>query len=43
MKNGKGLRCYKNSRKDVKYSIGNVLNNIVITVYGVGWVLDLLG
>ena len=33
----------QNSHGDVKYSIGNIVNNIVITVYGVRWVLDLLG
>ena len=27
----------------LKYSIGNIVNNIVITIYGVRWVLDLLG
>ena len=26
---------------DVKYSIGNIVNNILITIYGVTWVLDL--
>ena len=29
--------------RDVKYRIGNIINNIVITVYGVSWVVDLLG
>ena len=31
------------SHKDVKHSIGKTVNNIVISLYGVGWVLDLLG
>lgn len=31
------------SHGDVMYSIGNIVNNIVITMYGVRWVLDLLG
>ena len=26
---------------DVKYSIGNIVNNIVITMYGARWVLEL--
>ena len=29
-----------NSHDDIKYSIGNIVNNIVITVYGDRWVLD---
>ena len=33
----------QNSHGDVKYSTGNTVNNIVITMYGVRWVLDLLG
>ena len=28
---------------NVKYSIGNIVNNIVITMHGVRWVLDLSG
>ena len=28
---------------DVKYSIGNIVNNIVITMCGVRWVLHLYG
>ena len=28
----------QNSHRDVKYSIGNVVNNILITMYGVSWV-----
>ena len=27
----------------IKYSIGNIVNNIVVTVYGARWVLDTLG
>lgn len=41
------LRCtkrqYKNSQGDARYSIGNIVNNTVITTYGVKWVLDFLG
>ena len=36
---GKGIRKYR----VIMYSIGNVVNNIVITVYGVRWVLGLSG
>ena len=43
----KGLRStnwqLQNSYGDVKHSIGNIVNDIVITMYGVGWgVLGLL-
>ena len=31
----------QNSRGDVKYSIGNTVNNIVITMYGARWVLKM--
>ena len=45
MKKVKGLRrknCQlQNSHRDVKYSIGNRVNNIVTTTYGARWVLDL--
>ena len=30
----------QNSHRDVKYSIGNMVNNIVITMCGARWVLD---
>ena len=48
---GKGIKKYKlgtnwlfkNSQRDVKYSIGNTVNNILITMYGVRWVQDLWG
>ena len=47
VKKGKGIRCKmarnKNSHGDVKYNTGNIVNNIVITVYGVRWVLVLAG
>ena len=33
----------QNSHGDMKFSIGNILNNIVISMYSVRWVLDLLG
>ena len=43
---GKGLRSInwelQNSHRDVKYSIGNVVNNIVITMDGARWVLEIL-
>ena len=29
--------------QDVKYSIGNIVTNVLITMYGVRWVLDLSG
>ena len=32
---------YNNSHKDVKCSIGNVVGNMVIATYCVGWILDL--
>ena len=28
---------------DVKYSLGNTVNNIVITTYSARWVLEILG
>ena len=43
----KGLRStnwqLQNSHEDVKYSIGDRVNSIVITMYGVKWVLVLWG
>ena len=36
------IPSYKNSPGDVKYSVRNRVNNIVITLYGVRWVADLL-
>ena len=36
---GKGIRKYR----VIMYSIGNVVNNIVITMYGARWVLRLSG
>ena len=42
-----GIKKYKlvvtNSHRDVKYSIRNTVNNILITMYGVRWILDLSG
>lgn len=32
------IASYKNSHKDVKYNIGNIVDNIVITTCGVKWV-----
>ena len=42
----KGIKKYKlpvikNSQEDVQYSIGNVINNIVIALYGIRCILDL--
>ena len=46
-KKDKGLRGtdwqLKNSQGNVKYSIGNVVNNIVITIYSARWEQDLSG
>ena len=43
----KGLRSrycnYKNSHRDVEYSIENTVDNSVITMSGVRWVTDLPG
>ena len=43
----KGLRSagwrLQNSHRDVECSTGNTVNNVVITVYGAWWILDLLG
>ena len=44
---GDGIKKYKltvtNNHRDVKYSAGNTVNNIIIPIYGVGRALDLLG
>ena len=44
---GKGLRSInwelQNSHRDVKYSTGNVVNNIVITMSGARWILEISG
>ena len=37
------IASYLNSHGDIKYSLCNIANNIVITMYGVRWVLDLSG
>lgn len=34
---------FQNSHRDIKDSIGNIMNNIIITMYEVGGALDLLG
>ena len=43
----KGLRNTNwqlpNSRGDVKYTIGNIVSNIVITLHGARWVMDISG
>ena len=33
----------QNGHRDVKYSTGNIVDNIVITVYGARWLLNLRG
>ena len=33
----------RNSHRDIKYSIGNIVSNIAITMYGTRWVLEILG
>ena len=47
VKKVKGVRStnwlLQNSHSDVKYSIGTVVTNIVITVSAARWVLDLSG
>ena len=47
MKKVKGLRRidwqFENSHRGAKYSTGNIVNNTVITVCGVRWVLEILG
>ena len=41
----KGLKSkdwwLQNSHRDIKYSIGNIVNDIVITTYGIRWVLEI--
>ena len=47
MKSVKGLGStdgqLQNSRGDVKYSTGSIVNNVVITMYGAGLVLEISG
>ena len=48
MKKMKGLRSstnwwLQNSHEDVKYSIGDIVNNIVIIMHGARWVLEIVG
>ena len=47
VKKGKGLRStnwwLQNSPRDVKLSTGNVVNNIVITMCGARWALEISG
>ena len=44
---GEGLRSTnwrsQNSPEDVKYSIGNIVSNIVTATYGARWVLETAG
>ena len=37
------LPVIKTSHEDVKYSMGNIVNNIVKTTYGTRWVLNYWG
>ena len=45
VKKVKGFRStnwyLQNSHGDVKYSLGNMVNNIVITMYGATWLLEI--
>ena len=45
MKNEKGLRSTNlvitNSHRNIKYSAGTIVNNVVITMYGARWALEL--
>ena len=47
MKKGKGLRStnwqLQNSHGDIKYSLGNIVNTIVMTIHGIRCIQDLLG
>lgn len=47
MKKVKGLNStnwkLQNSHGDIKHSLGNTVNNTVITISGARWVLELLG
>lgn len=44
---GKGTKKYKSvvtiQSQNVKYSTGNLVSNIVISIYGARWVLELSG
>ena len=44
---GEGINKYKlvlqNGHRGVTYSIGNIVKNIMITMYGARWVLKILG
>ena len=47
MKKVKGIRStdwyLQNNHGDIKYSIGNIVNNILINMCGARWVLEILG
>ena len=47
LKKVKGLRStnsqLENSHGNVKYRTVNIVNNIVITMYGASWVFEILG
>lgn len=36
------IGSYKNNHKDIKSNVGNIVNNTIIIMCGVTWVLDLL-
>lgn len=36
-------KVYLDSHKDVDYDIRNTVNNVMITMYGKGWVLEAVG
>ena len=44
---GEGIKKYRlavtDGHRDVKYSVGNIVGNTVIPMYGARWVLEILG
>ena len=40
---GNGMKLLWKSHGDVKYGTGNIVSNILITMYGVRWVRNLSG
>ena len=46
-KKGKRIQQQKSvvtkQSQGLKYKIGNIANNIIVTMYGFGWVFELLG
>ena len=44
VKGGRGTDGWlQNSRGDGKCSVGNVVNNVAVTLYGTGWALGISG